>query len=159
VQKSREKSHSVDKILDRIKKAYNIATDAELAEFFNVKANTISAWRRRNSMNFELMFTKCADEDINWLIYGENVHETSSTPENDISTNPQVKKPSEIWPDDPNLVEYEQKIEEIAHIIEHGPFSQGLKLRLVKSLLRMFDQELDELHKQSDPSHPVSDES
>jgi hypothetical protein len=66
-------SHSVQLILERLKEALNFQKDVELADFLGVAQNTISAWRKRDSMNYDLLFSKCLpyNIDLNWLIYGE----------------------------------------------------------------------------------------
>jgi phage repressor protein C with HTH and peptisase S24 domain len=68
---SSKKSHDVKKILERFKQALNIYTDSSLAEYLGIKPNTISTWRARNTIDFELLFSKCEDININWLLTGE----------------------------------------------------------------------------------------
>ena len=64
-------SQSVQNIIDRAKKGLKIKTDSALASYFGVKPNTISAWKKRNSINYELLFAKCADIHKDWLLNGE----------------------------------------------------------------------------------------
>lgn len=42
-----------------------------LASHLGIKPNTISAWKKRNSINYELIFTKCANIRKDWLLTGE----------------------------------------------------------------------------------------
>jgi len=65
--------HNIGVILDRIKIIYQIPTDKELARFLEVKSGTISAWRSRNSINYELIFNKCDNVDFNWLFNTSNI--------------------------------------------------------------------------------------
>jgi len=58
-------------ILDRLKSVLNIRTDLALANYLGVKANTISTWKSRNTLDYELIFAKCDYIDLNWLITGE----------------------------------------------------------------------------------------
>lgn len=58
-------------IIERLKTIYELDTDSALAEFFGVKRNTISSWRSRNSINYDLIFAKCDALNFNWLITGE----------------------------------------------------------------------------------------
>jgi phage repressor protein C with HTH and peptisase S24 domain len=62
-----KKLHNVGVILDRLKIIYQIPTDKELARFLDVKSGTISAWRSRNSINYDLVVNKCDNIDFNWL--------------------------------------------------------------------------------------------
>ncbi len=72
---NKNKLHNIESILDRLKEALDIDKDIELAEFFGIAQNTISAWKKRDSMNFDLLFTRCLplDIDLNWLIYGKSI--------------------------------------------------------------------------------------
>jgi hypothetical protein len=51
----------------------DITKDLELAKFLGIAQNTISAWKKRDSINYELIFEKCLPYKINlnWLIYGK----------------------------------------------------------------------------------------
>lgn len=51
---------TISSILEQIKILCNCSTDNELAEFFGVKQVTISAWRVRNTINYELLINICA---------------------------------------------------------------------------------------------------
>ncbi len=58
-------------ILERLKKAYSLKNDAKLANFLDVKPNTIATWKKRNSIDFPLIFAKCHDLNLNWLLTGQ----------------------------------------------------------------------------------------
>lgn len=61
-------------ILNRIKFAKKLHSELELALFLGVSASILSNWRKRNSINYDTIFEKCEDMDINWLINGtENI--------------------------------------------------------------------------------------
>lgn len=55
-------------ILDKIKEHYNLKNNAELAKKLGIKANTISNWYKRNSIDYDIVFTKCEDMDFNLLL-------------------------------------------------------------------------------------------
>lgn len=57
-------------ILNRIKEAYNLKNDAELARHLDVLATRISNWVSRNTIDYDLMFTKCKDLNFDWLLTG-----------------------------------------------------------------------------------------
>lgn len=66
-------TQNVDLILQNVKKKINGTNDNDLADFFGVKPGTISAWRKRNSLNYELLITKCRENTWNVyeIIYGD----------------------------------------------------------------------------------------
>jgi Bacteriophage CI repressor helix-turn-helix domain. len=57
-------------ILERVKSHYKLNSNAELAKFLGISASSLSNWYTRNTIDFELVFTKCEDIDLNWLVYG-----------------------------------------------------------------------------------------
>lgn len=64
---------STDKtlILNRFKEAKNFSTDIELADFLGISKSTLSNWYKRNSIDYDLLFSKCEQIDMNWLLSGE----------------------------------------------------------------------------------------
>lgn len=54
----------------RVKYAYSLKNDAEIAEFLGVSPSTIATWKSRNTFPFEILVAKCKDVDWNWLIFG-----------------------------------------------------------------------------------------
>ena len=63
----------VDKsiIINELKKYLNIKTDTKFAEFLGIKQNTISSWKLRNSLDYDLIISKCDNINANWLITGK----------------------------------------------------------------------------------------
>lgn len=59
-------------ILERVKEYFGVQSDSQLATLLGVKKSTLSNWKARNSIDYELLFTKCDRADIGWLIMGEN---------------------------------------------------------------------------------------
>jgi len=64
-------SQNAINIINRVKESYNIGTDTELALFLGVKQNTIASWKSRNSIDYQLIISKCDSEDLNWLLTGD----------------------------------------------------------------------------------------
>jgi hypothetical protein len=58
-------------ILNRVKTAYNITSEQQLASFLGINKSTLSNWKRRNSIDFELLFSKCENISYHWLLTGE----------------------------------------------------------------------------------------
>lgn len=57
-------------ILDRIKFHYSIQSNAELARFLGISPSTLSNWYSRNTIDYDLVFSKCKNLDLDWLING-----------------------------------------------------------------------------------------
>jgi hypothetical protein len=58
-------------VLERIKVAKKLPTDAQLSHFLGVKPNTISTWKARNSIDIDIVFAKCEDLNMDWLLTGK----------------------------------------------------------------------------------------
>lgn len=61
----------VQKVINRLKNAYNMSSDAKLADFLGVDPSTISAWKRRGNLDWKLIWTKCTDLSADYIIYEE----------------------------------------------------------------------------------------
>lgn len=60
-----------ERILERIKEAYNIRKDADLAIFLGISRSTLSNWGTRNSIDYDLVFSKCESLNFDWLLTGQ----------------------------------------------------------------------------------------
>lgn len=49
---------------------YGLRNKTELASFLGVSPQTVSNWYSRNSIDYDLVFEKCAELDFNWLVTG-----------------------------------------------------------------------------------------
>ena len=58
-------------IIQRIKDAYNLGTDAEVAKFLDIKPSTLSMQKNRGRLNLKRILNKCSDLNRNWLLDGE----------------------------------------------------------------------------------------
>lgn len=63
-------THFVKKILDKLKAVKGFESDRDLCAYLDVKPATLSNWKSRGNMDYELIFTKCVQDsiDLNWLI-------------------------------------------------------------------------------------------
>ena len=61
---------SKEEILNRLKQAYNIQKDTELASLLGVSKSTISNWISRNSIDYDRVFSLCEHINIDWLLTG-----------------------------------------------------------------------------------------
>ena len=58
-------------ILSEIKKYLNISKDKDFASFLGIKQNTLSSWKKRNTIDYERIISKCDFIDANWLLTGK----------------------------------------------------------------------------------------
>jgi hypothetical protein len=61
----------VNQILARIKKAYHLETDAEVAKLLGIKPSTLSMQKNRGKLDIVRIINKCSDLNKNWLLDGE----------------------------------------------------------------------------------------
>ena len=58
-------------ILNRVKAAHKLGGNTDLARFLGVAPNTITNWYNRNSVDYDLIFSKCENVNLEWLITGK----------------------------------------------------------------------------------------
>ncbi len=66
---SRDKSHNANLIIAKLKQYYSFGNDKELADFLDIAPNTLASWKSRNSLDWSLLFAKCEDISMEWLIH------------------------------------------------------------------------------------------
>lgn len=64
-------------ILNRISEHYNLSNQAALARFLGVSPQTLANWRARNTIDLDVLLTKCEAIDFNWLLFGRGESSTS----------------------------------------------------------------------------------
>lgn len=83
------KTFSSQEVILRLKKALDIATDIELANYLGISKSTLSNWKARNTLDLPLLFSVCEQISIDWLLTGKGSMLKNSTPK---STEVVVKK-------------------------------------------------------------------
>jgi len=75
-------------IINKIKFYLGIETDTQFAEYLGTTQSNIATWRKRNTINYDLIIAKCPNIDANWLITskGEMLRKISIK-ENSINVN------------------------------------------------------------------------
>lgn len=58
-------------ILNKISTYYNFKNDSEFSHFLGITPQVLSNWRRRNTINYQIVSTKCLEIDMNWVVTGE----------------------------------------------------------------------------------------
>lgn len=66
-------------ILGRIKDAFEFTSDTQLSEYLGISKATLSNWYSRNSMDYELVFSKCERLNSDWLLTGKGEMLKSNT--------------------------------------------------------------------------------
>jgi hypothetical protein len=60
----------IEEILSRLKEALELSSDAQLSRFLEVSKSTLSNWKKRGSIDYDLVFTKCEHLSKDWLLSG-----------------------------------------------------------------------------------------
>ncbi len=63
-------SQKVTRILTRIKSALGVDTDVELANCLNIKGNRLAMWRKRDSIDYDLIFEALPNISPAYIISG-----------------------------------------------------------------------------------------
>lgn len=74
------KSQNAIKVIDRLKTLLKISTDIELSAFLNVKPNTVSTWKKRNSLDYESIISICElyELDLNKVFLDKKSEQSAS---------------------------------------------------------------------------------
>ena len=64
-------------LIARLEEALGLKNDRSLAEYLGVGPSVISNWKSRGISNYDLIFTKCENVDLNWVIRGEKYESTA----------------------------------------------------------------------------------
>lgn len=65
------KTFSKIDIINRLKLVINASSDTDLANVLGVGKSTISNWRNRQSIDYDLVFSFCEHINLDWLLTGE----------------------------------------------------------------------------------------
>lgn len=65
-------------ILDKVKEFYGLKSNKALSEFLGVTKQTISNWYSRNTLDYDIILTKCKDVDLHWLLLGSTERPVNS---------------------------------------------------------------------------------
>ena len=108
-----------ERIIDRLKRAFNARNYKDLSEKLDTNENTIKSWVNRNSYDIPLIVSKCNNDiSLNWLLKGDGemilsgTHTISDPQPPYNNTNPQTSDPNT----DPKLKrisELEKELKEV----------------------------------------------
>ncbi|WP_203295725.1 helix-turn-helix domain-containing protein [Luteirhabdus pelagi] len=76
-------AQSADIIIDRLKKLLNLPSDKALCEVLDIKPNTLSTWKRRETLDFNKVIALCNKHELNlnYVFFGEESDTFSVTEE------------------------------------------------------------------------------
>lgn len=74
-------SQNAIKVIGRLKKSLKIKTDIELSEFLNIRPNTISTWKKRNSVDYDSIISICElyEIDLNHIFLDKKEAEVQNS--------------------------------------------------------------------------------
>lgn len=153
---STDDPYFVKNILNRVKDAYNMSTDAELAEFLEVSTSTVSAWKKRNSTYFKLLFKKCKDLSMEYMLRGEGPMFRDPEDPRNIERKDEAPRANDQGASY-NPAELKQQATQFVKMIEHLPLPVEARKEMLQSYLRIVDEELQSLRKSESKDPAVDD--
>ncbi len=71
----------MNEIFDRVKRAYRLANDAELARHLGMRPSALSMNRARNTVPYAAIIERCAGSDLNRIFLGTAPAQTGTAAE------------------------------------------------------------------------------
>ena len=66
-------------IINKLKDKKKFRKDSELSDFLGIPATYISKWKARKTIDYEIIFEKCKDIDLNWLFLDQPEQSSTQT--------------------------------------------------------------------------------
>lgn len=73
-----EKSHKGTLIIDRLKQALEVKYDTDLADKMGIDRTVVANWKRRDSVNADVIISKCHHLDLNYIFTGVPLRHTDT---------------------------------------------------------------------------------
>jgi hypothetical protein len=107
-----------------------------------IAQNTISAWKKRESVNYKLIFDKVSpyNTDLNWLIYGKLIPH--------ILEDENLLETIRLAKENMDFTETESKLINVIEIIQRAPWSTSTRRLIMENYLYLVYKEHMELDKQ-----------
>ena len=110
--------------IERLKKGLNRSSDHALAELLGISKATLSNWKSRNSIDIPLVFSKCEQISIDWLLTGYgSMLKTKSTS----ASSPSCEEPTPLSKDTNNITNKQDIIEKSNALVD--PFLMLIRER------------------------------
>lgn len=58
-------------ILNKLKKHFNFKNDFEFAKYLGIEQNTLSSWKKRDTLNYDTIIAKCTDVKAILILTGK----------------------------------------------------------------------------------------
>lgn len=89
-------------MLNEIKSHFKINSETDFAKFLEITPQTLHNWKKRNTFDITVIYTKCVNISADWLITGEgpmlkNEKYSTSGDENLIAAEPNYGYDLEYW--------------------------------------------------------------
>jgi len=126
-------------VIDRLMQIYKFKKYNKLSEFLGLASNTLSSWKKRNKIDWNLIFSKCENINFNWLITGEGSPEI-----NNEKTLIVIEPFSPFSENEKRGVFRKPYVEEILHIVSSLPPDHREKL--LRVTCAMFDIEKENIY-------------
>lgn len=68
---------NAEKIIERLKKFYNIQSETQLAKRIGVRQSTLSGWKLNDNFDLYRIYDNIKDINLNWLLTGEGNQENT----------------------------------------------------------------------------------
>lgn len=62
---------NIELIINKLAKHYKFNKMSEFANFLGIATTTLSSWKSRNSIDYDLVYSKCVGINANWLLTGK----------------------------------------------------------------------------------------
>lgn len=85
-------------IIERIKEAEGLKSDASLADFLGISKPALANWRARNSIDYDVVFSKCEHLDFNWLVTGKKTEPLPEAVKSDDGEKQESHRPAHFLP-------------------------------------------------------------
>ncbi|MDD2819826.1 MAG: helix-turn-helix domain-containing protein [Flavobacterium sp.] len=59
-------------ILNKLKKHFNFKNDFEFAKYLGIEQNTLSSWKKRDTLNYDTIIAKCTDVKAILILTGKD---------------------------------------------------------------------------------------
>ncbi|MBV5282530.1 MAG: helix-turn-helix domain-containing protein [Paludibacter sp.] len=66
----KENKNKAIQIINKLKEYYNLKNDVDFAEYLGIPSTTLSSWKSRDSIDYDLVYSKCVGIDANWILTG-----------------------------------------------------------------------------------------
>ncbi|MEP0004543.1 MAG: hypothetical protein ABJ387_03685 [Balneola sp.] len=149
---------NVDLILDRVKRLFNLRSDADLATFLGNKPGTISAWRSRKSIDLPLVLAKCREANAHYVVFGVGPKWADGLKEIDSRNLNQVNDDPVSYPGKDDKDALSKFASRTIAELESSGLSPDAKIDIAQAIIRMMKEKLAEIEDQERENESQDDQ-